>query len=147
MNEKIDVIETAKQAGNFGKFLQAVDVAGLKQTLKGTGPYTILAPVDDAFAKIPQAKLDGLFKTENKESLQTLLRNHIVPGRFMTNELKETAKTMKGEELKVQTRDGVVVNEAKVISPDLVASNGVLHGIDKVLIPTAQTQAAGAARS
>lgn len=146
MNEKIDVIETANKAGNFRMFLQALDVAGLKQTLRDTGPYTVLAPVDDAFAKLPKAKLEGLFKGENKESLQALLRNHIVSGKLLTTELKnaDQTRTMKGEELKVKDEKGIWVNEAKVVSPDLVATNGVLHGIDQILIP--QTQAATAAR-
>ena len=146
MKEKIDLIETADKAGNFRLFLQAIDAADLKQTLRATGPYTVLAPVDDAFAQLPKAKLEDLFKTENKESLQSLIRNHIVSGKLLTNELKNSdqTRTMKGEELKVKSQAGVGVNEAKVISPDLVAANGVLHGIDKVLMP--QAQAAGPAR-
>lgn len=144
MNEKMDVIETANQAGKFRIFLQALDAAGLKQSLKESGPYTILAPVDDAFAKVPKAKLEALFKTENKESLQSLLRNHIVAGKLLTNELKssDSTRTMKGEELKVKSRAGLWVNDAKVISPDLQATNGVLHGIDAVLMPQAQAAAA-----
>lgn len=143
MDVKMDVIETANKAGNFRVFLQALETAGLKQTLKDAGPYTILAPVDDAFAKVPKAKLEGLFKDENKETLQTLLRNHIVSGKLLTTELKTTdkAKTMKGEELKVNARAGIFVNDAKVVSPDLVATNGVLHGIDTILMPQAKTAA------
>ena len=144
MKENYDVIETANQAGNYRVFLQALEAAGLKEALKDAGPYTIFAPVDDAFTKVPKAKLEGLFKTENKESLQSLLRNHIVPGKLLSNELKalDETKTMKGAELKIESRAGLWVNEAKVISPDLQASNGVLHGIDTVLMPQSQTAAA-----
>lgn len=149
MTDKIDVIETANKAGNFRMFLQALDVAGLRQTLKENGPYTVLAPVDEAFAKLPKTKLEGLFKPENKENLQGLLRNHIVSGKFLTNELKsnDQTKTMRGEELKVKSQAGLWVNEAKVVSPDLVAANGVLHGIDSILMPQAQAAAGGAATS
>jgi uncharacterized surface protein with fasciclin (FAS1) repeats len=106
MDVKMDVIETADKAGNFRLFLKALDAAGLRQTLKDAGPYTILAPVDDAFAKVPKAKLEGLFRDENKESLQTLLRNHIVSGKLLTTELKtaDSPRTLKGEELKVIAR-------------------------------------------
>ena len=144
MKEKYDIIETANQAGNYRVFLQALEAADLKETLKDAGPCTIFAPIDDAFAKVPKAQFEGLFKTENKESLQSLLRNHIVPGKLLSNELKarDEIKTMKGEGLKIESRAGLWVNEAKIISPDLQASNGVLHGIDTVLMPQSQTAAA-----
>lgn len=146
MTDKIDVIETANKAGNFRMFLQAVDVAGLRQTLKDNGPYTVFAPVDDAFAKLPKTKLEGLFKPENKETLQGLLRNHIVSGKFLSNDLKgsDQTKTMRGEELKVKSQAGLWVNEAKVISPDIVAANGVVHAIDSILMPQTQAAAGGA---
>ena len=141
MKDKYDVVETANQAGNFRVFLQALETAGLKETLEETGPYTIFAPVDDAFVKMPQSKLHDLFKTENRESLQSLLRNLIVPGNLLSKDLKthDEIKTMKGEELRIESRAGLWVNEAQVITPDVKASNGVLHGIDTVLMP--QTQA------
>ncbi|HKY30742.1 MAG TPA: fasciclin domain-containing protein [Pyrinomonadaceae bacterium] len=144
MKEKYDVIETANQAGNFRVFLQALETAGLKQTLKDAGPYTIFAPVDDAFAKMPKAKVEGLFKTENKESLQSLLRNHVIAGKLLTADLKgrDETRSMKGEALKIDDRAGLYVNQAQVITPDLKASNGVLHGIDTVLMPQAQAAAA-----
>jgi uncharacterized surface protein with fasciclin (FAS1) repeats len=144
MDEKSDLIETANHAGNFRLFLQALEAAGLKDTLKETGPYTILAPVDDAFVKIPQTKLHDLFKSENRESLRSLLRNHIIAGDLPSRELKrhDEVRSMNGEELRIESRAGLWANEAQVITPDLKASNGVLHGIDTVLMP--QTQAAAA---
>jgi len=144
MDEKYDVVETANNAGHFRLFLQALEAAGLTETLKETGPYTILAPVDDAFIKMPQTKLHDLFKAENRESLQSLLRNHIIAEELFSRDLKrrDEMRSMKGEELRIESRAGLWVNEAQVITPDLKASNGVLHGIDTVLMP--QTQAVAA---
>jgi uncharacterized surface protein with fasciclin (FAS1) repeats len=144
MDEKYDLVETANHAGNFRLFLQALEAAGLKDTLKETGPYTILAPVDDAFIKIPQTNLHDLFKSENRESLRSLLRNHIIAGDLPSRDLKrhDEIRSMNGEELRIESRAGLWANEAQVITPDLKASNGVLHGIDTVLMP--QTQAAAA---
>jgi len=144
MNENYDLVETANHAGNFRLFLQALEAAGLKDTLKETGPFTILAPVDDAFLKIPQTKLHDLFKTENRESLKSLLRNHIIPGKLMSREMKEhdEISSMNAEGLIIESHAGLWVNEAQVITPDLKASNGVIHGIDAVIMP--QTQAAAA---
>jgi uncharacterized surface protein with fasciclin (FAS1) repeats len=144
MNEKYDVVETAKQAGNFRVFLQALEAADLKETLQQSGPYTILAPVDDAFVKMPKAKLEDLFKTENRESLQSMLRNHIIAGKLLSSDLKryDETKSLKGEELRIESRAGLWVNEAQVITPDLKASNGVLHGIDTVLMPQIQVATA-----
>ena len=144
MNEKYDLVETANHTGNFRILLQALEVAGLKDTLKETGPYTILAPVDDAFVKMPQTKLHDLFKSDNIESLRSLLRNHIIAGDFPSRELKkhDEMRSLNGEELRIESRAGLWANEAQVITPDLKASNGVLHGIDTVLMP--QTQAAAA---
>lgn len=144
MNENYDLVETANHAGNFRLFLQALEAAGLKDTLKETGPFTILAPVDDAFLKIPQTKLHDLFKTENRESLKSLLRNHIIPGKLLSGEMKEhdEISSMNAEDLIIESHAGLWVNEAQVITPDLKASNGVIHGIDAVIMP--QTQAAAA---
>ena len=144
MNENYDLVETANHAGNFRLFLQALEAAGLKDTLKETGPFTILAPVDDAFLKIPQTKLHDLFKTENRESLKSLLRNHIIPGKLLSREMKEhdEMSSMNAEDLIIESHAGLWVNEAQVITPDLKASNGVIHGIDAVIMP--QTQAAAA---
>lgn len=145
MNENYDLVETANHAGNFRVFLQALEAAGLKDTLKETGPYTILAPVDDAFIKVPQTKLHDLFKSENRESLRSLLKNHIIAGDLPSRDLKrhDEISSMNGEELRIESRAGLWANEAQVITPDLKATNGVLHGIDTVLMPQAQAAAAG----
>lgn len=143
MKEKYDLVETANHTGNFRIFLQALEAAGLKDTLKETGPYTILAPVDDAFIKLPQTKLHDLFKSENRDSLRSLLSNHIIAGNLPSRELKrhDELRSMNGEQLRIESRAGLWVNEAQVITPDVEASNGVIHGIHAVLMP--QTQAAG----
>ena len=144
MKEKYDLVETANHAGNFRIFLQALEAAGLKDTLKETGPYTILAPVDDAFIKLPQTKLHDLFKSENRDSLRSLLSNHIIAGNLRSRELKRHSelRSMNGEQLRIESRADLWVNEAQVITPDVEASNGVIHGIHMVLMP--QTQAAAA---
>ena len=137
MNEKYDVVATAKQAGNFRVFIQALEAAGLKETLQETGPYTILAPVDDAFVQMPQTKLEHLFKTENRASLLAVLKNHIIPGEILSKDLKrrDEIRSVNGEELRIESRGaGLWVNEAQVTIPDVKAMNGVLHGIDTVLI-------------
>ena len=145
MNEKYDLVETANHTGNFRILLQALEAAGLKDSLKETGPYTILAPVDDAFVKMPQTKLHDLFKSENRELLRSLLENHIIAGNLPSRELKrhDEVRSMGGEKLRIESRVGLWANEAQVITPDLKASNGVLHGIDTVLMPQKQAAAAG----
>jgi uncharacterized surface protein with fasciclin (FAS1) repeats len=144
MSEKYDVIERARQAGYLRVFLQAVESAELTKTLKGAGPYTIFAPIDDAFMRVPKPKLEALFKIENRESLLSLLRYHIILGNLPTRELKrlDEIKNAKGDVLRIDSRLGLWVNEGQVLTADLVASNGVLHAIDAVLTP--QTQVAGA---
>jgi len=145
MKQNYDVIETAKRSGGFVVFTGAISEAGLEETLRDMGPYTLFAPTDEAFAKIPKNKLDDLLKPEKRETLQALLRNHIVPGKLTANELKTLSETKsaKGEELKIESRDGLWINQARVVTPDLEASNGVLHGIDTVLMPQTQAATAG----
>lgn len=145
MNGNYDLIETAKHAGNFRIFLQALEAAGLKATLEETGPYTIVAPVDDAFVKMPQTKLHDLFRRDNREPLGSLLRNHIIAGNLPSKELKrhDELRSVTGEQLRIESRAGLWINEAQVITPDLKASNGVLHGIDTVLMPQSEAAAAG----
>lgn len=144
MNEKFDVIETANQSGNFRVFLQALETTGLKQTLKDAGPYTLFAPIDDAFVKLPQSKRENLFKPENRESLQLLLRNHIVLANVPSNQLKrlDEIRTAGGNGLRIESRAGLWLNEAQVLTTDIMASNGVLHSIDTVLVPESQAAAA-----
>jgi uncharacterized surface protein with fasciclin (FAS1) repeats len=144
MNEKYDVVATANQAGNFRVFVQALEAAGLKETLLETGPFTLLAPVDDAFVHLPQTELEHLFKTENRASLLAVLKNHIIPGELLGKDLKrrDEIRSVKGEELRIESRGaGLWVNEAQVTIPDVKAMNGVLHGIDTVLIHAQVTTA------
>lgn len=139
MNEKHDVIETANESGNFRIFLQALETTGLKEFLKDAGPYTVLAPIDAAFLKIPQAKREALFKPENRELLESVSRNHIVLGNVPSSDLKrrdEIRTVAAGQELRVEGRGaGLWINEAQVLTTDIRASNGVLHAIDTVLMP------------
>lgn len=143
MKEKYDLVETANHIGNFRIFLQALEAAGLKDTLKETGPYTILAPVDDAFIKLSETKLRDLFKSENRDSLRSLLSNHIIAGNLPSGELKrhDELRSMSGERLSIESRAGLWVNAAEVITPDVEASNGVIHVIHTVLMPQAQAAA------
>jgi uncharacterized surface protein with fasciclin (FAS1) repeats len=145
VKQNYDVIETARRSGGFLVFTGAVVDAGLADALREMGPYTVFAPTDKAFAKIPRNKLDDLLRPENLARLQLLLRNHIVPGKLRVSELKtlDKARTAQGLELKIESRAGLWINEAKVVSPDLEASNGVLHGIDTVLMPHSYEAAAG----
>ena len=137
-------METAKKSGGFQIFTRAIASAGLEEALKEMGPYTIFAPTDKAFAKIPKNNLDDLLKPENKATLQLLLRNHIVPGKLVADELKtlDKTKTAQGENLEIDARGGLWINEAQVVSPDLEASNGVIHGIDTVLFRQRKVAAA-----
>ena len=145
MKEKYDIFETATKAGSFQIFTKALAEVGLKESLKEKGPYTVFAPTDQAFARLPAAKLDDLLKPENRETLQLLLSNHIVPGKLMASELMKLDKTWTtmGAEVRIESRPGLRINEASILLPDLEASNGVLHGIDTVLVPHTQVARAG----
>lgn len=138
-----DVVDTAVAAGQFKTLAAALTAAGLVDTLKGPGPFTVFAPTDAAFAKLPAGTLDSLLKPENKAKLTAILTYHVVPGRVMSNDVKgaETdAKTAQGSDVSVdglQWWTGVKVNNAKVTTADVEASNGVIHVIDTVLLPPA----------
>jgi uncharacterized surface protein with fasciclin (FAS1) repeats len=136
MNEKYDVIETATQSGNFRVLLKALETSGFKQALKDSGPYTLFAPIDDAFLKMSQSKRETLFKPENREMLQSLLRNHIVLGNVPSGELKrlDEIRAAGGVDLRIKSRSGLWINEAQVLASDILASNGILHAIDTVLM-------------
>jgi uncharacterized surface protein with fasciclin (FAS1) repeats len=138
---KQDIVDTAVANGQFKTLAAALNAAGLVNTLKGPGPFTVFAPTDDAFAKLPPGTLDDLLKPENKGKLTAILTYHVVPGavtsRQVTN-LKE-AKNVNGSMLQVSTRDGkVMINNADVVKPDIETSNGVIHVIDAVLLPPAK---------
>ncbi|MFB0558049.1 MAG: fasciclin domain-containing protein [Candidatus Bathyarchaeia archaeon] len=130
-----NIVETAKEAGNFKTLLKACETAGLVETLSGKGPYTVFAPTDDAFAAIPKEKLDALLA--DKEKLKGILTYHVVPGKVMAADVKklETAKTVQGSDIRIDTTKGVMVNEANVVKTDLETTNGVIHVIDKVIMP------------
>ena len=129
-----DIVDTAAKAGNFKTLVAAVQAAGLVDTLKGTGPFTVFAPTDEAFAKIPKATLDGLLA--DKAALAKVLTYHVVPGKVMAKDVKAgKVKTVQGQEITVSTSMGVMVDQSKVIATDVAASNGVIHAIDTVLMP------------
>lgn len=135
---KADIVATAESAGQFKTLLAAVKAADLESTLKGPGPFTVFAPTDEAFAKLPAGTVDGLLKPENKEKLRAVLTYHVVSGNVPSSQaVKLTrAKTVNGKELRLDaTSGGLEVNGAKVVKADVAASNGVIHVIDTVVIP------------
>jgi uncharacterized surface protein with fasciclin (FAS1) repeats len=129
-----DIVDTAVAAGKFNTLATALQAAGLVDTLKGPGPFTVFAPTDDAFAKIPKADLDALLK--DKAKLTAVLTYHVVSGKVMAKDVKAgKVKTVQGSELTLGTTGGVTVDAAKVIQADIVADNGVIHVIDSVVLP------------
>lgn len=135
---KKDIVDTAVSAGSFETLVAAVTAAGLVDTLKGEGPFTVFAPTDEAFAKLPEGTLEDLLKPENKDKLAEILTYHVVPSKVMSGDLagKTTnAATVQGQELVVDATDGVKVNEATVTQADIETSNGVIHVIDTVILP------------
>ena len=130
-----DIVDTAVASGNFETLVTAVQAAGLVDTLKGEGPFTVFAPTDEAFAKIPKEQLDSLL--QNKEALTAVLTYHVVPGKIMSAEVAnlDTAETVQGQSITIDTSEGVKVDEAKVVKADIEASNGVIHVIDTVILP------------
>ncbi len=133
-----DIVDTAVSAGNFQTLITAVKAAGLVDTLKGDGPYTVFAPTDEAFAKLPAGTVEDLLKPENKEKLVAVLTYHVVPGKIMSSDIAgKTAMvgTVQGSKLSVDATKGVKVDEANVTSADIEASNGVIHVIDTVVLP------------
>lgn len=137
MNNK-DIVDTAVSAGQFNTLAAALKAAGLVETLKGKGPFTVFAPTDEAFAKLPAGTLDDLLKPENKDKLTAILTYHVVPGRVLAADVVKlkTAKTVNGQSVKIKTaKGGVMVDNANVVKTDIVASNGVIHVIDSVILP------------
>ena len=129
-----DIVDTAVAAGNFKTLATALQAAGLIDTLKGPGPFTVFAPTDAAFAKIPKDQLDALLK--DKAKLTAVLTYHVVAGKVMAKDVKAgKAKTVQGSELMLGTTGGVTVDNAKVVAADVAADNGVIHVIDTVLMP------------
>ena len=145
MEKQFDIVETALAAGKFSTLAAALGAAGLIQTLKGEGPFTVFAPTDDAFAKIPAETLSQLLQPENREKLTAILTYHVVAGRVTSHDVMnldpDAAITLQGQTLKINTDGGLKINDAKVITPDIAATNGVIHVIDSVLMPSAAATA------
>lgn len=134
-----DVVDTAVAAGQFKTLAAALEAAGLIDALKGDGPFTVFAPTDEAFAKLPAGTVEALLKPENKDKLKAVLLYHVVPGSMMAQQVTKldgrSVKTLQGNSIKVKTSHGVQVDNAKVTQTDIKASNGVIHVIDTVLMP------------
>ena len=130
-----DVVDTAVNAGSFSTLVAAIKAAGLVETLKGAGPFTVFAPTDEAFAKLPEGTVEGLLKDLPK--LKQILTYHVVAGKVMAADVVKlkSAKTVEGSEVKIDASNGVKVNDATVVTPDVAADNGVIHVIDSVLLP------------
>jgi uncharacterized surface protein with fasciclin (FAS1) repeats len=130
-----DIVDTAVDAGSFSTLVTAVQAADLVDTLKGSGPFTVFAPTDDAFAALPEGVLEGLLA--DKEALTEVLTYHVVSGKVMAADVVKltSAETVQGKSVTIDATDGVKVNDANVIQADIECSNGVIHVIDKVLIP------------
>lgn len=134
-----DIVDTAVAAGDFTKLVAAVQAAGLVDTLKGEGPFTVFAPTDAAFAALPEGTVDTLLKPENKDQLVSILTYHVVPGAVMSSDLTEgmSTATVQGGEVTFTLGGGAKVNDANITTADIAASNGVIHVIDAVIMPPA----------
>ncbi len=134
---KKDIVDTAVEAGSFSTLVAAVQAADLVDTLKGDGPFTVFAPTDEAFAALPEGTVENLLKPENKEQLIAVLTYHVVPGKVMSSDLSDdmSATTVQGSDVVIDLDNGVMVEEASVVSADIETSNGVIHVIDKVILP------------
>jgi len=133
-----DIVDTAVSAGQFKTLASALDAAGLVETLKGDGPFTVFAPTDEAFAKLPAGTLENLLKPENKDQLVAILTYHVVPGKVQAADVVklDEAKTVNGKMIDIKVKgDMAMVNDAKVTKADIAASNGVIHVIDTVILP------------
>ena len=133
-----DIVDTAVGAGQFETLAAALGAAGLVDTLKGKGPFTVFAPTDEAFAKLPAGTVENLLKPENKDQLTAILTYHVVPGNVMAADVVKLseAETVNGKKVNIKTEgDTVMINGAKVVSADVAASNGVIHVIDSVILP------------
>jgi len=138
--DRKDIVDTAVGAGSFKTLVAAVQAAGLVETLKGQGPFTVFAPTDEAFAKLPAGTVETLLKPENKEKLVAVLTYHVVPGKVMAADVVKLteAPTVQGSKAKVKVVDGaVMIDNAKVVKTDIETSNGVIHVIDAVILPPA----------
>jgi len=137
--EEADIVETASSIKDFSTLVAAVKAAGLVEALKGEGPFTVFAPTDEAFKKLPEGTLESLLKPENKEKLTNILLYHVVPGKVLAEDVVklETAETLlKDKSVKIKVKEGeVFIDKSQVIKTDVTATNGVIHVIDSVLLP------------
>ena len=133
----MDIVDTAVNAGSFTTLVAAVEAAGLVETLKGEGPFTVFAPTDEAFAALPEGTVQTLLMPENIDQLTAILTYHVVPGAVMSGDLSDgmMASTVQGGDLMISLGDSVMVNDATVTTADIEASNGVIHVVDTVIIP------------
>ena len=134
----LDIVDTAVSAGQFNTLVAAVEAADLLTTLKGDGPFTVFAPTDEAFAALPEGTVENLLKPENKDQLIAVLTYHVVPGKIMSSDIAGTAtmvESVQGSELDVNATDGVTVDGATVVTADIETDNGVIHVIDRVVLP------------
>ncbi|SMX33921.1 fasciclin domain-containing protein [Maliponia aquimaris] len=136
-SHSMDIVDTAAGAGTFETLLAAATAAGLVDTLKSEGPFTVFAPTDAAFAALPAGTVEDLLKPENKDKLVAILTYHVVAGKVMSTDLVDDMKaaTVEGSEITIDLDNGVMVDEASVVTADIEASNGVIHVIDKVIMP------------
>ena len=136
---KKNIVQTAVGAGSFKTLAKALEAADLVDALQGKGPFTVFAPTDEAFAKIPAGTLAELLKPENKEKLRSILLYHVVPGRVVAADVVKLngreVKTLEGSKVRINTEDGVMVDNARVVKTDVMTSNGVIHVIDTVIMP------------
>jgi uncharacterized surface protein with fasciclin (FAS1) repeats len=135
---KTDIVDTAVAAGSFTTLVAAVQAAGLVETLKSDGPFTVFAPTDEAFAKLPAGTVESLLKPENKAQLQAVLKYHVVAGKVLAADVVKltSATTLEGSAVKVMVSgSAVMINDSNVTQTDVVASNGVIHVIDSVMLP------------
>lgn len=135
---KKDIVDVAISAGSFETLAAALTAAGLVETLKGEGPFTVFAPTDEAFAKLPSGTVENLLKPENRDQLVSILTYHVVPGKVTSDQVVtlDAATTVNGKDVSIEVRDGVVlVDNATVAKVDIMASNGVIHVIDQVILP------------
>ncbi len=138
MEKEPDIVDIAASNGNFNTLVAAVTAAGLVDTLKGDGPFTVFAPTDAAFAALPAGTVDSLLLPENKDQLTAILTYHVVPGAVTSDQLagqRLNVATVNGADVHVDGRNGVKVNDSNVTTADIIASNGVIHVIDAVLLP------------
>lgn len=138
MDKEFDIVDTALSSGKFSTLAAALGAAGLIETLKGKGPFTVFAPTDEAFAKIPPETLSELLRPENRKKLTAILTYHVIAGKVLAKDVVnlKTARTVQGQELTIDASDGVRINDATLITADVEATNGVIHVIDSVLLPS-----------